>query len=74
MATLFLGAGLLKITSDTNTAITTYNYRFYDGRNTSTIVVEDSNNSLNVMRHDLEEIYTLTILHDNRYLTYQSMT
>ena len=41
MAALFSGVGLLKFTSDTNTATTPRESRFCDGRNISTIIVAD---------------------------------
>ena len=41
MATLFLGVGIQKFTSDTETATTPREYLFYDGPNIFTIVTVD---------------------------------
>ena len=57
MATLYLGLGLLKFTSDTNTdtATTPRKSHFCERRNISTTNATDSNNSLSVMRQVQEE-------------------
>ena len=41
MATLFLGVGLLRITSDTDTSTTLRESRFYEGRNIPTVVAAE---------------------------------
>ena len=56
MATLFLGVGFLKITLDTDPAPTPRESHFCDGRNISTIIAAESNNSSAAMRQVLEEI------------------